>query len=91
MAGLLCLTTAAQPRFSLPHGLYDEKSLNVTIEPGTEGAEVRYTTDGSMPTAKSKRYTSPLKLTATTILRAVDVKDGVADSITSTASYIFVN
>jgi len=89
MLWLSGLMTTAQPRFSQPHGLYDQKNLSVAIEPGTEGAEVHYTTDGSTPDATSKRYTAPLNLKATTILRAVDVKDGTADSLISTASYIF--
>ena len=85
------LSAIGQPRFSLPHGLYDQERITVVIEPGAEGAEVRYTTDGSMPTATSQRYTAPLTINGTTILRAVDVIDGVADSVSSTASYIFVS
>ena len=85
------LAAIGQPRFSLPHGLYDQEHITVVIEPGAEGAEVRYTTDGSMPTATSQRYTAPLTINGTTILRAVDVIDGVADSVSSTASYIFVS
>jgi alpha-glucosidase len=36
---------------------------NVTIRSGLAGAEIRYTIDGSEPTASSPRYTSPFALT----------------------------
>jgi len=85
---LFVLTMGAQPRFSKPHGLYDVSSLSVTITPNNANAEIRYTTDGSEPTAKSQRYTAPLTLKKTTLLRAVEV---VGDSLSpiATASYLF--
>ena len=80
----------AQPRFSQPHGLYDGGSLTVSIT-GEEGAEIRYTTDGSEPTAESRLYTVPLLLSKTTILRAAEVREGVVSSPVATASYIFIS
>ena len=90
LAALIALTVAAQPKFSEPHGLYDVTSLNIGITPTDATAEVRYTTDGSEPTAQSSLYTEPLQLTRTTLLRAVEVKNGVVTSASSTASYIFI-
>ena len=90
MAALIALTVTAQPKFSEPHGLYDVTSLTVGITPTDATAEVRYTTDGSEPTAQSSLYTEPLQLTRTTLLRAVEVKNGVVTSASSTASYIFI-
>ena len=84
------LSAMAQPKFDQKHGLYDQESLVVTITPTDATAEVRYTTDGSFPNAESTLYTAPLTLTKTTLLRAVEVKEGVVSAIT-TASYIFVN
>ena len=86
---LLATTLLAQPKFSLPHGLYDESSLQVTITPTDADAAVYYTTDGSTPTAASTLYSAPLTLSKTTLLRAVEVKDGQSSAVT-TASYIFV-
>ena len=86
---LAAMTGWAQPKFSLPHGLYEEESITVSITPQDVEAEVRYTLDGSEPDAQSSRYTEPLVLTETTLLRAVEVKDGVVSTIT-TASYIFI-
>lgn len=82
------LAAQAQPKFSEPHGLYDEGSMEVTIS-GSEGAEIRYTTDGSEPTVESVLYTGPLSVDKTMILRAVEVKDGKVSSPVSTVSYIF--
>lgn len=48
------------------------------------GAEIRYTTDGSTPTATSGTvYSGPVTLTETTTVKAVAVKDGVTSSVTS--------
>ena len=78
----------AQPSFDQPHGLYTSGSMTVSIGPA--GSEIRYTLDGSTPTANSTRYTKPLQLNKTTILRAVEV---IGDSVSpvTTASYIFTS
>ena len=91
LMALMAWAATAQPRFDQPHGLYDEASLTVGITPRGVGSEIRYTTDGSEPTAQSTLYTEPLLLTSTTLLRAVEVKDGSLVSPVATATYIFVN
>ena len=83
-------TAWAQPKFSKPHGLYEVGTLTLTISPQEEGTEIRYTTDGSEPTAQSLLYSNTLRLTKTTILRAVEVRDGEVVSEVSTASYILM-
>ena len=72
LMALMTWAVTAQPRFDLPHGLYDEASLTVGITPQGADSEIRYTTDGSEPTAQSTLYTEPLLLTSTTLLRAVE-------------------
>jgi hypothetical protein len=52
-----------------PGGFVGE--LQVTLGCRTPNAVIRYTLDGSEPTAKSPRYTAPLKLTATAAVKAV--------------------
>ena len=89
MAAVTATVCLAQPKFSMPHGLYDEQSINVTITPTNANAQVYYTTDGSTPTARSSRYTAPLTLNKTTLLRAMEVADGKISTIT-TASYILI-
>ena len=91
LMALMTWAATAQPRFDLPHGLYDEASLTVGITPQGADSEIRYTTDGSEPTAQSTLYTEPLLLTSTTLLRAVEVKNGSVVSPVTTATYFFVN
>ena len=50
---------------------------------GPAGAEIRYTTDGSQPTAQSTLYSGPLTLTETTTVKAIAIKDGNSSSVTS--------
>ena len=87
---LLLLSTAAlaQPQFSKSHGLFEDASISVALS-SQQGHAIRYTTDGSEPTLKSQLYQSPLTLSKTTLLRAVEV---IGDSLSpvATASYIFV-
>jgi len=54
----------------------------------TGSHEIRYTLDGSMPTANSPLYTGPIRLTATTVVRAAAFEAGKLRSDVVTASYI---
>lgn len=47
------------------------------------GAEIRYTLDGSTPSASSSLYSSALTLTATTTVKAIAIKDGQSSSVTT--------
>ncbi|HUS46598.1 MAG TPA: PQQ-binding-like beta-propeller repeat protein [Phycisphaerae bacterium] len=53
-------------------------SLDVRIEKPLGGGEVHYTLDGTRPTARSARYTEPIKLTKTAVVRACAVSGGLA-------------
>jgi predicted histone-like DNA-binding protein len=57
-------------------------STSVTMS-GPDGAEIRYTTDGSDPTAESSLYSEALTLTDTTTVKAIAIKDGESSSIAS--------
>ena len=50
---------------------------------GPAGAEIRYTTNGSTPTAQSSLYSGPLTLTETTTVKAIAIKDGQSSAVTS--------
>ena len=91
MAWMGVMPMLAQPQFSQPHGLYDGGSLSVSMTAQDAEAAIRYTTDGSEPTTTSRLYSAPLTISKTTIIRAVEVKDGEIISPISTASYIFMN
>ena len=53
-----------------PGSCYFSPSTNVTIACATSGTTVRYTLDGTEPTASSAEYTAPIALSATTTVRA---------------------
>ena len=48
---------------------------------GPDGAEIRYTTDGSTPTAESTLYSEAFTLSATTTVKAIAIKDGVSSEV----------
>ena len=52
-----------------------DESTEVTIS-GPDGAEIRYTTDGTAPNAESTLYDTAITLTDTTTVKAIAIKDG---------------
>lgn len=67
--------TAGVPvvEFSLEGGFYEQ---DLSLQLVSPGAAVYYTTDGSRPTQRSKRYRQPLSIRRTTSVRAVAYRDG---------------
>ena len=57
-----------------------ETTTQVTMT-GPAGAEIRYTTNGSAPTASSTLYSAPFTLSDTTTVKAIAIKDGVASEV----------
>ncbi len=88
---LACISLFAQPQFDKPHGLYDDGPITVAIRSASSSHVIRYTLDGSEPTAASMRYEEPLTFNSTTLLRAVEVDADTVCSPVTTASYIFVS
>jgi len=61
----------------------------VTISSATAGVSIRYTTDGSTPSStQGTLYTGALTIAASTPLKAIAYKSGMADSSVSSAVYI---
>lgn len=79
--------TVATPVFSLASGTYTT-AQSVTISCATAGAAIRYTLNGSEPTASSAAYTSAINITASTTLKAKAFKSGMNDSAVATAQYV---
>jgi transcription elongation GreA/GreB family factor len=82
-----------------------EKVANVTANPGsgavtggstvalstpTSGATIRYTTNGSEPTASSTAYATPITIAAATTIKAKAFKTGLTDSDTATFNYTVI-
>ncbi len=84
--GVVPIETVAPPVFSVPGGTYTS-AQTVAITCATAGATIRYTTDGSEPTASSNLYSSSITISATTTLKAKAFKAGMNDSSTVTAAY----
>ena len=59
-----------------------DESTQATIS-GPDGAEIRYTVDGSTPTAESSLYSEALTLTDTVLVKAIAIKDGVSSEVAS--------
>jgi len=76
----------ATPTFTPAPGTYTT-AQNVTITCATAGATIKYTTDGSTPTASSATYTAPINVAATTTIKAIATKTGMTDSSVATAAY----
>ncbi|MFC1604395.1 chitobiase/beta-hexosaminidase C-terminal domain-containing protein [Planctomycetota bacterium] len=82
------------PKFSHERGFYNS-SFNVTVAVETDGARIYFTTDGSepleneRPSVTSSEYTSAIRISSTTCLRAAAIKNGWLPSHTMTQTYIF--
>ena len=57
-------------------------STQVTMS-GPDGAEIRYTTDGSTPTASSTLYTETITVSSSVTLKAIAIKDGQSSEVTT--------
>lgn len=66
------------PKFSLVEGM-EGFSVEMTTE--TEGAEIYYTEDGTVPTAESTKYTAPVEVWFKTTFKAVAIKDGESSRV----------
>ena len=79
------LETVATPTFNPAAGEVTS-GTEVTISSATDGATIYYTTDGTDPTTSSTQGTS-VTITATTTIKAIAVKEGMANSEVATAQY----
>jgi len=85
----------ADTQFSHRRGFYDTP-FSVTIATETEGAVIYYTLDASEPMSDGRSpsqrlYTGPIRIAATTILRAVASKTGWKSSNTDSHTYVFLD
>ena len=58
------------------------ESTQVSLS-GPDGAEIHYTTDGTVPTAESALYSEAFTLSATTTVKAIAIKDGQSSEVAS--------
>ena len=81
----------AEPMPSVGRGFYSS-AVDVSLSSATEGATIRYTTNGSEPSPTTGEiYGGPIPITASVPLRMVAYKEGWLPSATTTHTYLFVD
>jgi len=79
--------TVANPTISLPSGSYPS-AQSLTISTTTSGASIRYTTDGTMPSATAGTiYSGPVNVAASMTLNAIAYETGWTSSALVSAAY----
>ncbi|MBP0962153.1 MAG: CotH kinase family protein [Oscillospiraceae bacterium] len=79
---------APSPVCLTAEGIYDDIE-NLEVKISGQG-DVYYTLDGTVPTVESMKYSGPVNISGTTVIRAVSVIPGAMNSRTATFSY-FLN
>jgi hypothetical protein len=78
------------PSFSLAAGNY-ANPIEVTLQDDEPGTAIRYTLDGTRPTASDAIYEKPIRLAGPTTVRAKAFKPGFTKSITAQETFIIGN
>ncbi len=60
--------------------------VKVTMATTTEGAVIYYTTDGTLPTEKSTKYSKAIEFTKDATVKAIAIKEGIENSPVSIAT-----
>jgi hypothetical protein len=85
------LGKVSDTKFSKDRGFYDQP-FAVAISTQTSGATIRYTLDGSAPTATTGiAYNGPITISTTAVLRAAAFKPGYQPSDVDTQTYLFLS
>lgn len=77
------------PTFGTSHGIYTN-AIALEIKALTNDMEIYYTTDCNTPSNKSTKYTEPINISKTTVVRAISYNSKGEASATATSTYIFV-
>jgi hypothetical protein len=78
----------AKPKFSLAAGTYSGSQTGIVLSTATPSAAIYYTNNGTLPSkGNGTLYSTPLSLGSSQILRAIALRDGLADSAVASASY----
>jgi hypothetical protein len=78
-----------EPIFSLEQGVYTNAFITVSIT--TTAGEIRYTKDGTAPTAASTLYSGPINITNSTTIKARVFQPGVFPSAIVAKAYMMVD
>ena len=81
---------AVEPVFSQETGVYTNSSLTLTMT-APAGATIRYTRDGTIPTATSLLYTNPITVNANSTFKARVFQTGLLPSRVAARNFIFLD
>ena len=77
--------------FSVDRGFYDT-AFDLTIESSTEGAQIRYTLNGTDPSAsQGTLYTGPINISTTSVVKAIAFRSGLIPTNVDAQTYIFLD
>ena len=79
-------TPCATPTFSVAAGTYTSDQ-SVSLSCATADATIYYTTNGDTPTSSSTAYSSAITVNKSMTIKAIAVKDGMANSDVASAIY----
>ena len=79
-------TPCATPTFSVAAGTYTSDQ-SVSLSCATADATIYYTTNGDTPTSSSTAYSSAITVNKSMTIKAIAVKDGMANSDVASATY----
>jgi hypothetical protein len=78
------------PVFNKKRGFY-ETAFNVVLTSPLGGTKMYYTLDGSLPTVDHAiPYSGPFQITTTSVVRAINVVEGIGPSYPATQTYLFL-
>ncbi|MGO9775296.1 MAG: Ig-like domain repeat protein [Terracidiphilus sp.] len=83
---LVRVLSVAAPTFSPAPGTYLTVQ-SITLTDATPGTTIYYTTDGTMPTTSSTRYTGVITISTMGTIQAIAVASGYAPSSVAAATY----
>jgi hypothetical protein len=81
--------TVAAPTFDPAAGTYTS-AQSVSLESATDGAMIYYTTDGTVPSASSKAFTSAIAVDSTMTIKAIAILDGSKSDVASATYKIII-
>lgn len=86
-ANFTALPKTPLPTFNPISGTVFQKSGTVTLNSSVSGASIYYTTDNSVPTISSNKYTNAIPITSSTTIKAIAVSSGMVQSDVATANF----